>query len=83
MSGDPFKKVASGDRLHIPATAYNSFIDAAVDFKGRQQNATSRSIPLNSRPGIVRVKNTTGSDLTQFAIVGLDAPLYEIGRAHV
>ncbi|MGC1275725.1 MAG: hypothetical protein WBC44_18605 [Planctomycetaceae bacterium] len=31
--GDPFKKVQRGDPLRIPAETFNTFIDAAKDFR--------------------------------------------------
>ena len=32
---DALQKVQSGQKLNIPAAAYNSFIDAAVDYRRR------------------------------------------------
>lgn len=36
MAGDPLKKVQAGDRLNIPAEAYNAFIDAARASRSQQ-----------------------------------------------
>ena len=45
--GDPFKKVQRGDRLRIPAETFNTFIDAAKDFRNRTQNvARQRQLDL-------------------------------------
>ena len=38
--GDAFKKVQSGDALRIPAETFNTFIDAARDFKARRQSSS-------------------------------------------
>lgn len=76
MSGDPLRKVRSGDRLVIPARAYNGFIDAARDFQERQRNSLSNSTQSPSKNGIVFLKNSTGSDLNQFSVVGIDGPLF-------
>ncbi len=67
--GDPFKKVQPGDKLEIPAETFNAMIHAAVAHRQRMQIG-----PLLPRaPGQFRilVRNATGSDLGQFATVGL------------
>ena len=65
--GDPFKKVQPGDRLEIPAAAYNAFIDAALAHR-----ASTREGPPSLRTHYkVLVRNNTGADLEQFATVGL------------
>lgn len=71
MLGDPFQKVNSGDRLRIPAVAYNSFVDAAADLRNRQRSQSSAAIPPDVRPGIVLVRNDSGRNLDQFNVVGL------------
>jgi len=43
--GNPFKKVQPGQKLEIPAEAFNTFIDAALDFKARQRSQQQSSIP--------------------------------------
>jgi len=40
---EPLKKVASGDPLKIPAQTFNTFIDAARDFRARQQGRTQNA----------------------------------------
>lgn len=71
MAGDEFKKVTPGDRLRIPAVAYNSFVDAAADLRNRQRSQSSAAIPPDVRPGIILVRNSTGRNLDQFSVVGL------------
>jgi len=34
-TGNALKKVQAGQKLAIPAAAYNAFIDAAVDYRRR------------------------------------------------
>lgn len=72
--GDAFKKVQSGQRLQIPAKAYNAFIDAA-----RAHRASLNSIQPGQRPRaadstIVRVRNVSGVDVPQFGVLELSKP---------
>ena len=46
--GDPFKKATPGQKLRIPAAAYNAFIDSALDFQRRQRDQRGKS---RGRPG--------------------------------
>jgi len=71
MPGDDLKKVARGAPLRIPAAAYNSFIDAAADYRNRALGNESALAPHDTRPGIILVRNKSGSDQDQFAILGL------------
>ncbi len=71
MPGDDLKKVSRGQPLRIPAMAYNSFIDAAVDFRNRTMSLGKEDRPKDTRNGIVYVKNNSGADLPQFSVVGL------------
>jgi hypothetical protein len=69
MSGDAFKKVQPGQRAHIPAAAYNAFIDAANAHRmqGLSQLGNGHSRPLNSDE--IRVRNQTGVDLEAGSVV--------------
>ena len=71
MSGDPYRKVQSGQRLKIPAEAWNSCLDAAADLKSRQLARGAGTPTGGDRPGIC-VRNDTGADLAQFSVVRLD-----------
>jgi len=68
------KKVQSGDRLKIPAAAYNTMADAAESHKASQLNQS----PGQDQPGdnLVLVKNYTYADLDSGKIVGIDEPLF-------
>jgi len=72
--GDPFRKVQPGDRLEIPAAAYNAFINAAVAHRQRMRLGPDRPLPARHR---VLVKNTTGIPLSQFDVVGLGSPVID------
>lgn len=71
---DQLKKVAPGDEL-IPrlrsARWFNSTIDAANDFKRRQQNRATRHKPILRQAGIALVKNTSESDVSRFGVLGI------------
>lgn len=79
--GDPFKKVQRGDRLRIPAETFNTFIDAAKDFRNRTQNvARQRQLDL-PQTGIILVKNGTSDDLDRFHVLGIDRPIFTPGES--
>jgi hypothetical protein len=74
MPGDALKKVKSGDRLAIPAATFNTFIDAANDFRRRQQDGGGGPAADRPREHIL-VRNDSGEDLDRFGILGGDAPV--------
>lgn len=74
--GDPFKKVQRGDSLRIQAETFNTFIDAAKDFQHRTQNRSSKNQPEFQQPGIILVKNESGTDLNRFEVLGIERPLF-------
>ncbi len=74
--GDTLRKVQVGDPLAIPASTFNSFIDAARDFRARQQSATSDSLQSFRQAGIVPIKNGSGEDRERFDVLGISAPLF-------
>ncbi|MHC4982457.1 MAG: hypothetical protein ACYTF6_04720 [Planctomycetota bacterium] len=61
--GDHLKQVQSGDRLVIPAATFNAFIDAARDFRQRQQRSGRQSYPQHRQGDIVLVRNSSGANL--------------------
>ena len=73
MSGDSLKKVRSGDRLRIPAKAYNRFVDAARAHHEHDQGRDAR--PVTSATGIVRVRNQSGQPRGRFDVLGLSGPI--------
>jgi len=75
--GDALKKVQVGEKLRIPAQAFNTFVDAAKDYLQRQQSGGAASGSGGGRPAsVVLVRNDTGADRGLFEIVVLDAPVY-------
>jgi len=72
MAGDDLKKVARGQALRIPAAAYNSFIDAAVDYRNRTVGIEGEYKQRDTRNGVIFVRNDSGGDLEQFEVLGID-----------
>ncbi len=72
---DAFKKVQTGDKLRIPATAYNAFIDAAQDFRGRTATLGRQAVPTPPQASIILIRNDSGSDVGRFAVLGIDEPV--------
>jgi len=74
--GDAMKKVKTGDPLEIPARTFNTFVDAARAFQGRQRDQGQTPQARLPRNGIVPVKNASGADRERFDILGVDAPIF-------
>jgi hypothetical protein len=74
--GDTLKKVSSGDPLRIPAQTYNLFLDTARQYLANTQNAGVRSHPASASDTRVLVKNTSGSDCAQFAVLGIEGIVF-------
>ena len=72
---DALKKVQSGQKLVIPAAAFNSFIDAANDLRQRQACGVSRGVQGDTPAQYVLVKNASGADLDRFGVLGIDGPV--------
>lgn len=51
------KKVKPGDPLVIPAVAYNTFVDAALDYLDRRNDQAQEAHPAARHSGIVLVRN--------------------------
>ena len=72
------KKVKPGDSLNIPAATYNTFIDAAEDFKmrtGALKAGRQNRIPLNQT---ILIENNSDSDVDQFKPLGIDSSLFSL-----
>ena len=74
--GETFKKVQAGDPLRIPAETFNTFIDAARDFKARRQSRTRDPKFDIRQTGIIPVKNNSGADRNRFDVLGIDRPIF-------
>ncbi|MFO0799681.1 MAG: hypothetical protein U0804_19600 [Gemmataceae bacterium] len=75
MPGDPLQHVQAGQRLEVPAAAYNAFADAARRVRGQFHEADRDSATLARQTGIVAVRNTTGFALPRFAVLALSEPI--------
>ncbi len=74
---DGLKKVQSGQPLVIPASAYNAFIDAALDFRQRTAHLGRESQPSFAQASIVLVRNDSGSNQNRMAVLGVDTPIID------
>jgi hypothetical protein len=74
--GDAFRKVRTGDALQIPAETFNTFIDAARDFKTRQRSLARDVASDFSQTGIVPVRNDSGEDRYRFDVLGICGPVF-------
>jgi len=72
---DHLRKVQSGQKLEIPAATFNSFVDAARDFKDRQRDKRSRPEPYFPDSGIILVANNSGADRNRFDVLGVTGPI--------
>jgi len=73
MDGDALRKVTSGEPFVPQAEAHNQFIDAA-QFAKRHKLTFEREGGFRNGD-IIDVRNDTGQDLHEYAVVGLGAPL--------
>lgn len=69
------RKVYPGDRMQIPASAYNAFVDAARDYRDRAAGLERDPERFTAQSGIVLVRNDTGSPQAQFAVLGIAGPV--------
>jgi hypothetical protein len=74
---DALRKVQAGQPLAIPASAYNAFIDAAIDFRQRTAHIGQGAQPAFQQATIILVRNDSGSDRQRFEILGVDAPVID------
>ena len=75
--GNPFKKVQRGQKLEIPAEAFNTFIDAALDFKNRQRSQGQESTSSRPSSTLIKVRNQTGQTRNRFDVVALVGPIIQ------
>jgi len=74
---DVLRKVQAGQKLVIPAAAYNAFIDAAVDYRRRTAHIGQKAEPSQRQASIVLVRNDSGGDLNRLAVLGIDSPVID------
>ena len=59
------------------ASAYNAFIDAAVDFRQRTAHLGQGAQPSFPQATIVLVRNDSGSNQNRLAVLGIDTPIID------
>ncbi|MCB9838196.1 MAG: hypothetical protein H6813_02560 [Phycisphaeraceae bacterium] len=77
MAGDTYKKVRPGERLRIPASAYNAFVDAARAHQTGQKNAIRDTPRSTLQAGVVAIRNDSGSAVPRFGVLGVDGSLFQ------
>jgi len=77
-TGDHLRKVQTGDPLRIPARTFNAFIDAAMATQNQQHSGTGGE-RVAATTGTIMVRNDSGADQPQFAVLGIDAVLIDPG----
>ena len=70
------QSVKKGEPLSIPAEEYNAFLQVANDYRTKSVAARPLQQERFVPHGLVRIKNTTGVDLTRFSVLGIDGPLF-------
>lgn len=77
MGGDELKKVSPGERIAIPARTFNTFIDAAKDFRDRQAMRGAMPTAGTRQAGVIQVQNVSSYSLDRFSVVELTEPLID------
>lgn len=68
---DPYQKVSPGERLTIPAAAWNKMLDSiAVPVRTGGELGS-----MQPAPNTVLVKNDSGADLERFGVLGITGPV--------
>lgn len=75
MMAGPMQKVKRGDPLVIPAATFNTFIDVARDFEGRQLAMLRETRREFRQSGIVLVQNTSGAPVGRFGVLQVSGPI--------
>ncbi len=75
-TGDPFKKVRTGDKLRIPFDGLQCLHRCGDGPAGARQSTSSQDTPTFRQAGIVTVKNCTGGACERFNVLGIDDPIF-------
>jgi hypothetical protein len=67
-----FPRLRSGDKLRVSAAGFNAAMDVAEAF--REGRLDRLPIQSTDRQGLILVRNSSGSDLARFAVLGVDVP---------
>ncbi|MEO1510913.1 MAG: hypothetical protein AAFU70_02470, partial [Planctomycetota bacterium] len=79
MTGDPLRKVRTGEPLKIPAAAYNAFVDAAVGHRSRDRNAVADPQREIMQRGVVLVRNDSEQTIEPYHAMAITGVLVEPG----
>jgi len=71
------RKVQIGQKLSIPAAAFNSFVDAALDYRRRTAHIGQKAEPSFRPASMVLVRNDSGSNQNRLAVLGIDSPIID------
>jgi hypothetical protein len=74
-SGDPLKRVLPGEPFAPSAAAWNAMIESARRI-AQMESSSQRSLSPNVAPGLVRVRNSSGTALDAGDIVGFGDVLF-------
>jgi hypothetical protein len=69
------RQALPGEPLKIPASTFNTMLAAADDYQRRALNQGKGRTPFGTQSGIVTVKNDSGGDCEQFAVLGISGVL--------
>ena len=72
---DALKKVQAGQRMEIPAEAYNAFIDAVRAERSRRHSIEQDAGLDVRQTGIIKVRNQSGSDQDRYHVLALRTPV--------
>ena len=84
---DPLRRAQPGRRQQIPADAYNAFVEAAqaerLDrFSGGPEGGSRLRDLGNLNSGVIQVKNATGNNYNQLAVVEPYEPVFVVNQRH-
>ena len=77
--GDALKKAQAGQKLEIPAEAYNAFVDAVRYVRERRHDVAQESSAPFRQSGIIKVRNDSGTDRERFDVLGISQPIISPG----
>lgn len=72
---DPWRKAYAGQRLKIPATAWNAMLDAARAHLAQTNRAAKPPAQVPPHAATVLVQNNSGLARDRFDVLGIDGPL--------
>ncbi len=75
--GSSINKVQAGEALHIPASTYNAFADAAMAHRRGQKSTPPGRTGASDWPScVVPIENNSGSDCDRYDILGISGTLF-------